>query len=260
MSLPNNLNLTTNKNTIKYSNLVLRKSEKGLTLHATLLDENSNPINLTGKSVTFSERKPGDKFVIDTNVHIDEPVGGKISYQLNQQCFAATGRAWFEILDAGGNIIDSTQDFVLEVKDATAASIANTNYVSAAQELVDKTNDLYQAAMSLKQQFETNTTNAINNANNQAQQQRNNINSQWSQQKAGFDQAFNAFKTEYQKVLDNNKNLDMSRFALATNLQATNARVTNLENAGYVKIKKCNSAEEARTWSQQNHGFAYSDD
>lgn len=256
MSVPSNLTLTTNKSTIKYSSLILRKSEKGLTLTSTLLDEDSNPINLNGKTVQFSERKIGDKFVIDTNVKITNATEGKISYQLNQQCFSATGRAWFEIIDNGGNVINSTQDFVLEVKDATAASISNTNYVSAAQELVNRTNDLYQAALKLKSQFETTTTNTINDANNEASQQRNDINSQWAKQKAGFDTAFSAFKTEYQKVLNDNKNLDMSRFALANDLNTVKVRVDHLEQAGFVKYAYFNDDAEATKWAAENHGIA----
>ena len=258
MALPKNLNLNTDKrNPLTYEGLTLRQSEQNLVMQATLLNPDKSPYDLSGgKTVTFNEHKQNDKFVVDTAVKIVDASHGKISYTLANDVFSANGEGWFEINDSKGNKIDSTQSFRITVLDRANVSISNTNYVRPAQELLDKMDNLYQAATALSNQFKSDVTKTINDANSKSSAERTDINNQWQKQKQGFDQAFAAFKTEYTKVLNDNKNLDMSRFDLKSRGDSLDVRLTAVENAGYAKIKRFNSDSDAQNWSAQTHGIS----
>lgn len=151
-----NLTLVTNKKLTNLQDAVIRQSEKGLTITAVFLNEDSSPYDLTNKKVTFNEHKDSDKYVVDTNVQITDERNGAISYTLHPQCYAATGEAWFEIADASGTVVDSTQNFNLKVKDAANASIYNTNYITQLDALRDQMQALVDNADGqLKQQLKT---------------------------------------------------------------------------------------------------------
>ncbi len=151
-----NLTLVTNKKLTNLQDAVIRQSEKGLTITAVFLNEDSSPYDLTNKKVTFNEHKESDKYVVDTNVQITDERNGAISYTLHPQCYAATGEAWFEISDASGTVVDSTQNFNLKVKDAANASIYNTNYITQLDALRDQMQALVDNADGqLKQQLKT---------------------------------------------------------------------------------------------------------
>lgn len=123
------LNLTTNKNLVSLQSETLRQSESGLVLKANLLMPDGSPYDLSDKNVIFNEHKTNDKYIVDTNVKPVDEAHGSISYQLHPQTYAASGIAWFEIQDKSGNVVDSTQDFYLNVKDAANASVYNSNYI-----------------------------------------------------------------------------------------------------------------------------------
>jgi hypothetical protein len=188
---------------------VIRQSEKGLTITAVFLNEDSSPYDLTNKKVIFNEHKESDKYVVDTNVQITDARNGAISYTLHSQCYAATGEAWFEIADASGTVVDSTQNFNLKVKDAANASIYNTNYITQLDALRDQMQQLVDGADGqLKQQLQT-TQNQLNqkltdigNAYQTAEQGRANAYKQaeanrdndWSQDKQRIDNEWNQDK------------------------------------------------------------------
>jgi hypothetical protein len=105
-----------------------------------------SPYDLSDKQVIFNEHKANDKYIVDTNVEgIDKP-HGSISYQLHPQAYAASGTAWFEIQDSSGNVVDSTQDFYLNVKDAANASIYNSNYIYKLDSLRDQLQKIVDSA------------------------------------------------------------------------------------------------------------------
>lgn len=140
------LNLTTNKNLVSLQSETLRQSESGLILKANLLMPDGSPYDLTDKEVIFNEHKANDKYIVDTNVQSDDKPHGSISYQLHPQAYAASGTAWFEIQDESGNVVDSTQDFYLDVKDAANASIYNSNYIYKLDSLRDKLQNIVDGA------------------------------------------------------------------------------------------------------------------
>jgi hypothetical protein len=188
---------------------VIRQSEKGLTITAIFINEDNSPYDLTNKKVTFNEHKDSDKYVVDTNVQIIDARNGSISYTLHSQCYAATGEAWFEIADASGTVVDSTQNFNLKVKDAANASIYNTNYITQLDQLRSQMQTLVDNADGqLKQQLKT-TQDQMNqkltelgNAYQLAEQGRANAYKQaeanrdngWSQDKQRIDTEWNQDK------------------------------------------------------------------
>lgn len=204
-----NLTLVTNKKLTNLQDAVIRQSEKGLTITAVFLNEDSSPYDLTNKKVTFNEHKDSDKYVVDTNVKITDERNGAISYTLHPQCYAATGEAWFEIADSSGTVVDSTQNFNLKVKDAANASIYNTNYITQLDALRDQMQALVDNADGqLKQQLKT-TQDQMNqkltelgNAYQLAEQGRANAYKQaeanrdsgWSQDKQRIDNEWNQDK------------------------------------------------------------------
>lgn len=204
-----NLTLVTNKKLTNLQDAVIRQSEKGLTITAVFLNEDSSPYDLTNKKVTFNEHKDSDKYVVDTNVQITDERNGAISYTLHPQCYAATGEAWFEIADASGTVVNSTQNFNLKVKDAANASIYNTNYITQLDALRDQMQKLVDGADGqLKQQLKT-TQDQMNqkltelgNAYQIAEQGRANAYKQaeanrdsgWSQDKQRIDNEWNQDK------------------------------------------------------------------
>lgn len=208
MSLQN-LTLVTNKKLTNLQDAVIRQSEKGLTITAIFINEDNSPYDLTNKKVTFNEHKDSDKYVVDTNVQIIDARNGSISYTLHSQCYAATGEAWFEIADASGTVVDSTQNFNLKVKDAANASIYNTNYITQLDQLRSQMQTLVDNADGqLKQQLKT-TQDQMNqkltelgNAYQLAEQGRANAYKQaeanrdngWSQDKKRIDTEWNQDK------------------------------------------------------------------
>ena len=210
MSLQN-LTLVTNKKLTNLQDAVIRQSEKGLTITAVFLNEDSSPYDLTNKKVIFNEHKESDKYVVDTNVQITDARNGAISYTLHSQCYAATGEAWFEIEDSSGTVVDSTQNFNLKVKDAANASIYNTNYITQLDALRDQMQQLVDGADGkLKQQLQT-TQNQLNqkltdigNAYQTAEQGRANA---YKQAEANRDNTWNQDKQR----IDNEWNQDKDR-------------------------------------------------
>lgn len=208
MSLQN-LTLVTNKKLTNLQDAAIRQSEKGLTITAIFINEDNSPYDLTNKKVTFNEHKDSDKYVVDTNVQIIDARNGSISYTLHSQCYAATGEAWFEIADASGTVVDSTQNFNLKVKDAANASIYNTNYITQLDQLRSQMQTLVDNADGqLKQQLKT-TQDQMNqkltelgNAYQLAEQGRANAYKQaeanrdngWSQDKQRIDTEWNQDK------------------------------------------------------------------
>lgn len=115
----------------------VRQSEKGLILPVVVLQADGSPYDLTGKSLLFAEDKEGGKSVVDDGkedgsgtLTITDATNGKFSYTLNDQCYTASGEAWFQIID-GDTVIDTTKSFFIDViADATIHPI-NDSYIAS---------------------------------------------------------------------------------------------------------------------------------
>ena len=263
-----NLTLVTNKKLTNLQDAVIRQSEKGLTITAVFLNEDSSPYDLTNKKVIFNEHKESDKYVVDTNVQITDARNGAISYTLHSQCYAATGEAWFEIADSSGTVVDSTQNFNLKVKDAANASIYNTNYIAQLDALRDQMQTLVDNADGqLKQQLKT-TQDQMNqkltelgnayqtaeqgraNAYKQAEANRDNIwnqdkqriDNEWNQDKGRIDGEWNSQKQSIQNTANSQQssissqwsqlksNADSQLATIQKNITALQATIDDINN------------------------------
>lgn len=90
--------------------IVLRQTDLGLTLTATIVNADGTAHDLTGLTVNFNENKDGGRFIADNAVDVVDATNGRISYKLNHQCYTASGLAWFDLLKSS-EYVDSTVNF-----------------------------------------------------------------------------------------------------------------------------------------------------
>lgn len=138
------ITLTTDKSTtvINNSHRKLRQDESGLSITVTVLNEDNTAYNLTGKNLVFCENKQGNKIIIDNgkgdnsgkfNRNSDNDAKGIFTYVLQEDVYAASGKAWFEITD--GTTVDSTKNFYLDVEKDISVSLSNNDYISSLKAL-----------------------------------------------------------------------------------------------------------------------------
>lgn len=137
MAIPD-LVLSTDKTSTDINNnrITVRQSERGLVLNATIKAKDGTNYDLNGKNVQFADNKDGQKLVLDENVQIDSSKIGVIHYTLDKNVYSASGTAWFEIITSDGNVIDTTQNFYIEVLRDAQLNVANDNYISSLNGLI----------------------------------------------------------------------------------------------------------------------------
>ena len=137
MAIPD-LVLSTDKTSTDINNnrITVRQSERGLVLNATIKAKDGTNYDLNGKNVQFADSKDGQKLVLDQNVQIDSSQKGVIHYTLEKDVFGASGTAWFEIITNAGDVIDTTQNFYIEVIADAQLTVANDNYISSLNGLI----------------------------------------------------------------------------------------------------------------------------
>ena len=136
MSIPT-IVLNTDKNTSNISNdkITIRQSERGLVLTAVIKDKDGTNYDLSDKHVQFAENKDGQKIIVDENVQVDS-APGTIHYTLNSNVYSASGEAWFEIINSGNSVIDSTNNFNIVVIEDIQLNVSNDNYISSLNSLM----------------------------------------------------------------------------------------------------------------------------
>lgn len=138
------ITLTTDKSTAVIDNAhrKLRQDESGLSITVTVLNEDNTAYDLTGKNLVFCENKQNSKIIIDNgkgdnsgkfNRNADNDTKGIFTYVLQEDVYAASGKAWFEITD--GNTVDSTKNFYFDVEKDASISVANNDYVGSLKAL-----------------------------------------------------------------------------------------------------------------------------
>ena len=137
MAIPD-LVLSTDKTSTDINNnrITVRQSERGLVLNATIKAKDGTNYDLNGKNVQFADNKDGQKLVLDENVQIDSSQNGVVHYTLEKDVFGASGTAWFEIITNAGDVIDTTQNFYIEVIADAQLNVANDNYISSLNGLI----------------------------------------------------------------------------------------------------------------------------
>lgn len=136
MSIPT-IVLNTDKNTSNISNdkITIRQSERGLVLTAVIKDKDGTNYDLSDKHVQFAENKDGQKIIVDENVQVDS-TPGTIHYTLNSNVYSASGKAWFEIINSGNSVIDSTNNFNIVAIEDVQLNVSNDNYISSLNSLM----------------------------------------------------------------------------------------------------------------------------
>lgn len=119
----------------------VRQSEKGLSLPVFILDQDGWSYDLTDKTIAFYEKKDDGNVVIDNVVDspltiVDDAKKGKFSFELPEQCYTASGKAWFEI-SKDGTVLDSTKAFFIDLDDGINVKQASESYISSAEKLND---------------------------------------------------------------------------------------------------------------------------
>lgn len=130
------LNTDKSSSDINNDKITIRQSERGLVLNATIKAKDGTNYDLPGKTVQFAENKDGAKLVLDENVQVDSSQQGVIHYTLNREVYSASGTAWFEIITNNGEVIDTTQNFYIDVLRDAEINVANDNYISSLNGLI----------------------------------------------------------------------------------------------------------------------------
>lgn len=130
------LNTDKSSSDINNDKITVRQSERGLVLNATIKAKDGTNYDLSGKTVQFAENKDGEKLVLDENVQVDSSKQGVIHYTLNREVYSASGTAWFEIITNSGEVIDTTQNFYINVLKDAEINVANDNYISSLNGLI----------------------------------------------------------------------------------------------------------------------------
>lgn len=222
-----NLTLDVSKNSNNLNETVkLRQGDKASHTIEARITNHGQAYNLSGLTAQLCVDKPdGTSYIANGNVR-----GNYVNHTINQNLSSASGKAtgYFKIKDSSGNVIDSTGNFDLLILPALNVASDSVPYIQDAEELISY----------LRQH--------IDSANSSAQAKLN-----------AMDKELSDFRRNYQAVLNDNRNLDMSRFETKANADLVRARVTQLEN---IQPKKFNSDSDAINWSRNNHTFAYTDD
>ncbi|MBU5980033.1 BppU family phage baseplate upper protein [Lactobacillus helveticus] len=138
------ITLTTDKSTavIENTHRKLRQDESGLSITITVLNEDNTAYDLTGKNLVFCENKQNNKIIIDNGKgdnagkfyrNSDNDAKGIFTYVLQEDVYAASGKAWFEITD--GTTVDSTKNFYFDVEKDADISISNNDYIGSLKAL-----------------------------------------------------------------------------------------------------------------------------
>ena len=138
------ITLPTDKSTAVIDNThrSLRQDESGLSITVTVLNADNTAYDLTGKNLVFCENKQNNKIIID-NGHgdncgtfirnADNDPKGIFTYVLQENVYATSGRAWFEITD--GNTVDSTKNFYFDVERDAPISVTDNDYIGSLKAL-----------------------------------------------------------------------------------------------------------------------------
>lgn len=145
-------------------------------ISATVYAE-GQPYSLSGKTAHFCCIKPDGTFVEDSDCSVSNST---ITYTLNQAAEAAAGiitTAYFDIYQ-GSTVIDSTQNFTIEVLLDAQSAPQSDNYVDKVEQVVNQAEQATQSANTAAQSANTaaqsattaatNATNAANEATNAA--------------------------------------------------------------------------------------------
>lgn len=155
--------------------------------------------DLSGRSARFCCLKPDRTMVRDASCSISDNV---ITHTLDQQVSAVAGLiqlAYFEVLDASGAVVDSTQAFSIEVEEGAEAgsSGVSQSYYSELDALVGQYEQAIQQSQSDYEAAEASRQSAFDSAQ---QQRATDFSSAQSSRDAAFQQAQTQRQTDYEQA------------------------------------------------------------
>lgn len=275
---------------LKYSS-----TERGKVVDVTVKDTDNNPYDLTGLKISFVEELYNGNIVVDEdnfNTNADDLKNGKFSYQFRDEVYQYDGWAHFKFTK-NENLIDTTSGFAIKINFDIDGDLDEKSYVvyfenikkehqtamNSLRELISSAqslNDSNHSEISVIKGNITDLGNRLNDqvgslgqritdVNNALSGRIDTLNSEKNTLSGRVDTLNNEKNTLSQKVdtlTSKNGELTEQLNNSKNEISELKSKVSTLENAGYVKGKfdGFTSADEAKRWSQQNHGIAFFDD
>lgn len=275
---------------LKYSS-----TERGKVVDVTVKDTDNNPYDLTGLKIGFVEKLYNGNIIVDEdnfNTNADDLKNGKFSYQFRDEVYQYDGWAHFKFTK-NENLIDTTAGFAIKINFDIDDDLDEKSYVvyfenikkehqtalNSLRELISSAQSLNDSNHSEISVIKGNITDLGNKLDNQVASLGKRITDVNNALSGRIDTLNNEKNTLSGRVdtLNNEKNMLSQKVDTLTSkngelteqlsnskneISELKSKVSTLENAGFVKGKfdGFKSADEAKQWSQQNHGIAFFDD
>lgn len=177
---------------------VRQGDKESCVIEASVFDSGSQA-DLSGKSARFCCLKPDKTMVRDASCEVS---GSTVTYTLDQQVSAVSGLiqlAYFEVLDADGAVVDSTQAFSIEVEEGAEAgsSGVSQSYYSELDALIDQYEQAIEQSKGDYEAAEASRQSAFDSAQ---QQRATDFSSAQSSRDAAFQQAQTQRQTDYEQA------------------------------------------------------------
>lgn len=194
------LNTDKSSSDINNDKITIRQSERGLVLNATIKAKDGTNYDLSGKTVQFAENKDGAKLVLDEDVQVDSSQQGVIHYTLNREVYSASGTAWFEIITNNGEVIDTTQNFYIDVLRDAEINVANDNYISSLNGLIAHVKVAGDKATETINNLVTQLTNDVNSKKQEADNISANLTKKFDAKMADLNNQLSDYQAKYNKL------------------------------------------------------------
>lgn len=194
------LNTDKSSSDINNDKITIRQSERGLVLNATIKAKDGTNYDLSGKTVQFAESKDGAKLVLDEDVQVDSSKQGVIHYTLHREVYSASGTAWFEIITNQGNVIDTTQNFYIDVLRDAEINVANDNYISSLNGLIAHVKVAGDKATETINNLVTQLTNDVNSKKQEADNISANLTKKFDAKMADLNNQLSDYQAKYNKL------------------------------------------------------------
>lgn len=273
---------------LKYSS-----TERGKVVDVTVKDTDNNPYDLTGLKIGFVEELYNGNIIVDEdnfNTNADDLKNGKFSYQFRDEVYQYDGWAHFKFTK-NENLIDTTSGFAIKINfdidddlDEKSYVIYFENIKEEHQTAMNSLRELISSAQSLNDSnhseisvIKGNITDLGNRLNNQVDSLGKRITDVNNALSGRIDTLNNEKNTLSGRVdtLNNEKNTLSQKVDTLTSkngelteqlnnskneISELKSKVSTLETEASQHIKGkfdgFTSADEAKQWSEQNHGIA----
>lgn len=291
------LNIAKAVRTSDYYVLKYSSTERGKIVDVTVKDTDNNPYDLTGLKLEFVEELYNNNVVVDVdnfNTNADDLKNGKFSYQFRDEVYQYDGWAHFKF-SKNDVLIDTTAGFAMKIIDDIDDELDEKSYIvyfenikkehqtalNSLRELISSAQSLNDANHSEISVIKGNITDLGNRLNDQVDSlgrritdvnnalsgRIDTLNSEKNTLSGRVDTLNNEKNTLSQKVdtlTSKNGELTEQLNNSKNEISELKSKVSSLETEASQHIKGkfdgFTSADEAKQWSQQNHGIAIFDD